>query len=291
MSRPVSESWHVPGVMVRAYVHDRLDEADAWSVEAHLPACADCRRAVAVAVATSPAGASVVAVGTRLLADLPEQRAVPKATPARRGWMLATSGTGARWAWLLAVVVTAGLAVVLDLLGRHHAASGAPGAGGLPPGGWLLAVAPVLPVLGVALSYGPLLDPAYEQAAATPTGGLRLVLWRTLAVLSVSLPVVAVAGWLSGSGAAAGWLLPGLALTALTLALGSVLDLPRAGTLIGAGWLALTLGPAAAGVGTVAAERPPALLWLALSAAGIAAVVIRREAYSRLPLARRAEQR
>ena len=42
----------------------------------------------------------------------------------------------------------------------------------------LLALAPTLPVLGVALAYGPAADPMYEAQLATPMRGLRLVAIR-----------------------------------------------------------------------------------------------------------------
>ena len=57
-----------------------------------------------------------------------------------------------------------------------------------------LAVAPVLPVAGVAAAYGRWADPSHELATTAPFSGLRLLLLRTLAVLVVTTVVTAMAG-------------------------------------------------------------------------------------------------
>jgi hypothetical protein len=43
--------------------------------------------------------------------------------------------------------------------------------------------APLVPLVGVAVAYGPEADPAHELTATAPYSGLRLVLLRTAAVL------------------------------------------------------------------------------------------------------------
>jgi hypothetical protein len=55
----------------------------------------------------------------------------------------------------------------------------------------LLVLAPMLPVLGVALAYGSAADPSHEIQLATPTHGLRLVAIRSVTVLVVSIAIVA----------------------------------------------------------------------------------------------------
>lgn len=110
-------------------------------------------------------------------------------------------------AWLAAVVViTAGA-----IAAAHNLDSGAP----------FLALAPLLPLGGVAGAFGSMPDPVGETALATPAHGASLVVARTLAVLAVTIPVLLVASaflpdvdW-----RAVAWLLPALALTALTTAL------------------------------------------------------------------------
>ncbi|MYY09339.1 hypothetical protein GT204_10555 [Streptomyces sp. SID4919] len=135
--------------------------------------------------------------------------------------------------------------VLLVAFGALLLAHGTGLAGGARP--LLLAVAPALPPLGVALSYGAASDPLHEITAATPAGGLRLLLTRTAAVLLLSLPLLTAAGTLlpaaSGVPGAAAWLLPGLALTTGSLALGSFIGCRRAASLLAGGWLAVAFLP------------------------------------------------
>ena len=59
-----------------------------------------------------------------------------------------------------------------------------------------LALAPLVPLAGVAVSFGPAPDPAGEAGLATPMHGAGLVLRRPIAVLATSL-IVLVAGTLA----------------------------------------------------------------------------------------------
>ncbi|MEQ1701127.1 MAG: zf-HC2 domain-containing protein, partial [Ilumatobacteraceae bacterium] len=106
-----------------------------------------------------------------------------------------------------------------------------------------LALAPLIPVLGVAAAYGPHADRAYEVAVAAPLSGLRLVLLRTITVVvaaaGVSLLTVVAAptrGWLRLA-----WLLPSLATTMTALAVATRLGVRRAATAVGLAWLMLVI--------------------------------------------------
>ncbi|MGW1672368.1 hypothetical protein [Streptomyces sp. NPDC002324] len=96
----------------------------------------------------------------------------------------------------------------------------------------LLLLAPLLPLVWVAVSYGGKADPFAPVVRTTPAGGLRLLLLRTGVVLALCLPLLAAAGLagLSGSLWAAAWLVPCLTLTLATLVLSSYI-----GCLLGAG--------------------------------------------------------
>jgi hypothetical protein len=52
-----------------------------------------------------------------------------------------------------------------------------------------LALAPVVPVIGVAFAYGPSADRSYEVQVAAPLSGLRLVLLRSLTVVVAAAAV------------------------------------------------------------------------------------------------------
>lgn len=140
----------------------------------------------------------------------------------------------------------------------------------------LLTLAPLVPVLGVALSYGAPADRTHEVAVAAPLSGLRLVLLRavTVVVAAAGLTLLGVllapaAGWLRLA-----WLLPSIATTAVTLALGSRLGMRTAAGIVAAAWLVLVVvvaqltDDAAAPFGPIAQATA-----LAVTACAVAALV------------------
>ncbi|MFE0424259.1 zf-HC2 domain-containing protein, partial [Streptomyces sp. NPDC058953] len=142
----------------------------------------------------------------------------------------------------------------------------------------LLALAPALPPAGVAVAYGRHTDPLHEIAAATPSGGLRLLLTRTAVVLAVSVTLLTATGALlpadgTAPGAAA-WLLPALALTSGVLALGSWTGLPVAAAVLTGGWLTAALLPAVGTAPERYGERLAPLLGTAAQGGWAAAAVL-----------------
>ncbi|CAM5381091.1 MULTISPECIES: zf-HC2 domain-containing protein [Streptomyces] len=199
--------------------------------------------------------------------------------------LLWAAGPAVRGAWLPAVLGVAVAALALSY------GAGFPGARAL-----LLAIAPVVPVAGVALSYGPHADPLHEVTAATPGGGLRLALTRTVAVLALSLPLLTLTGLLlpaSGAPAAAAWLLPGLALALASLALASFVGCRAAAGVTGGGWLCAVLAPVAVAPGGATALRLAEQLsrcldgvaaqsaWAAAAVLSATLLTARRPAYDR----------
>ncbi|MGW5236245.1 anti-sigma factor family protein [Streptomyces nodosus] len=253
--------WHAPDDLVTRYADGSLPEPDAWSLEKHLENCGGCATRVSRAVRETAAGPVLADVRQAVLRAAPVSTATVPAAPVRPRpsrvgrWsarplparVLWAAGPTVRGAWLPAVLLVGAGAVALTQWGGFSVVRPL-----------LLAVAPVVPVAGVALSYGPHADPLHEIAAATPSGGLRLLLTRTLAVLAVSLPLLTLAGLLlpaSGAPGAAAWLLPGLTLTLASLALASCVDLRVATALTGGGWLCAVLAPALSGPGGRLTER------------------------------------
>lgn len=230
-------SWHVSEALAARYADGSLPDADAWSLETHLERCGACASRVSRAVGAGDAGMVLGDVRAAVLSEVQGRKAPGREVPVPvLGRVLWAVGPAVRGAWSLAVLLVAAGAVALGY------GAGVTGARVL-----LLAVAPVVPVLGVALSYGPYADPLYEVTAATPRGGLRLLLTRTAAVLCVSLPLLTVAGLLlpgSGGPGAAAWLLPGLALTLVSVALTGPLGCRAATAVAGGGWLCAVLVPA-----------------------------------------------
>ncbi|MEU6240796.1 zf-HC2 domain-containing protein [Streptomyces sp. NPDC047024] len=317
MTKHDASGWHVTDTLAARYADDTLPEPDAWSLEKHLEHCAGCAVRVSGAVRATAAGAVLGDVRAAVLAANPVTAAHPalgttpvtapvRETPVREtpghplrtprprfsrlprlARLLWAAGPAVRGAWLPAVLGVAAGAMLLGLVGGFAQARVV-----------LLAIAPVLPVAGVALSYGPHADPLYEITAATPGGGLRLALTRTTAVLAVSLPLLTLTGLLlpaSGAPAAAAWLLPGLALSLATLALASFTGCRTAAGITAGGWLCAVLAPLPgapeAEVADRLAEQVSRCLdgaaaqgaWAAATVLGAALLAARRPAYDRLP--------
>ncbi|MFD7319964.1 zf-HC2 domain-containing protein [Streptomyces sp. NPDC059875] len=241
----MSAPWHVTDSLAARYASGSAAEPDAWSLEKHVEVCGGCAARVSTAVRAGGAGPVLADVRTALLetvrteaADAPRRRGTGlRLAPASR-WarVLWAAGPALRGSWLVAVLVVVAAAAGL--------AYGAGFRGARPV---LLAVAPVLPLAGVAVSYGRHADPMYEIGVATPSGGLRLLLTRAAAVLGVCVPVLTAAGALlppvTGVPGAAAWLLPGLALTLAALALGSFVGCRAAALTLTGGWLLAVTGP------------------------------------------------
>jgi hypothetical protein len=225
-------SWHAETAVLQAYAEGELDEVRALSVEAHLLACEPCRlqlvdladrprlEAVWDQVAVSIEAPSRT-VAERLLVrfGVPEHRArLVAATPSLSG------------AWLVGVAFS----LVFAVVAAHVGSSGSL---------VFLALAPLLPVAGVAVAYGPWLDPLYEVSLAAPMSNFTLLLLRTSAILASTLALAGAAAlalpgpwWVT-----AAWLLPTLALTVLALALGSYLPQAMAACAVGLGWITVVV--------------------------------------------------
>ncbi|MEV6681664.1 zf-HC2 domain-containing protein [Streptomyces erythrochromogenes] len=274
---------HASARIVGAYARGDEDIAadELWALEAHLETCRVCRDRLAAAVAAQvPAVAVLVdTVWSGLEAELSAAPAVPYARRRRSAGRSARLARRlSRWLtptmapWLAMIATVTVLALVLDLAG--------PGIGSTAGEvSLVLLLAPVLPVLGVAASWSRGLDPAYELTASAPRAGLPLVLRRTAAVLAVLVPVLLVAGWATGV-MLAQWLLPCLAFTSATLALGGVIGVTRAALALVAVWAAVIVAPAlAAGRAAFALQSAGLPAWGLALALGTAVVIARRGAY------------
>ncbi|MFD5227970.1 zf-HC2 domain-containing protein [Streptomyces qaidamensis] len=262
---------HASMRIIDGYARGDTDIAadEVWALEAHLEACRVCRDRLSAAVAAQvPAVADLV--GT-VWSDLEPRLAATASVPRRRrrsAWL-------SRWLtptmvpWLAMAVGVTLIALLLDLAGT-----------GFGDVSLVLLLAPVLPVLGVAASWSRGLDPAYELTASVPRAGLYLVLRRTASVLAVIVPALLVGGWVTGV-TAAQWLLPCLAFTSTTLALGGVIGVTRAAVALVAVWAAVIVAPTLATSRTAVALQAGGLpVWGPVITLGIGVLIARRGAYS-----------
>lgn len=149
----------------------------------------------------------------------------------------------------------------------------------------LLILAPALPVLGVALAYGPSADPLHEVQLATPMRGIRLVAVRAVTVLTVSAVAVGGPAMLAPAARSAAflWLLPALALTSGALALMTWLPPRRAAAVMASVWFAaVVIARVAASADLAAFGRIGQSTALAVAVAGGVVAYTRRSSFDRM---------
>jgi hypothetical protein len=147
-----------------------------------------------------------------------------------------------------------------------------------------LALAPLVPVVSVALAYGPHADRAYEVTVAAPLSGLRLVMLRTITVVVAAtlISLLAVLAAPTHGLLRLAWMLPSFATTATTLALGTRLGLRRAALSVGLAWLVVVIVVAQATDDAVAPFRAAGqLAALVVTAATTAAALAGRRRLDR----------
>ena len=238
-------TWHVAEDDLRAYVRGELAAPMLWSADTHLMSCARCR--AVLAEVSDPVSLDVG--WERLDAELD----VPR--PGFLESLLVRTGVADHTARLLAatpVLRLSWLGAVVAVLVMTVAAAHTVSTASSPS--LFLALAPLLPLAGVALSFGPALDPTYEMTVVAPLHGFRLLLIRTVAVLTtvLCLNVLAMLALPSYGLRALAWLLPALALTATGLALTPRLGPVLAPGLVAGVWVALLVIAEARTEGTLA---------------------------------------
>lgn len=158
---------------------------------------------------------------------------------------LVTATPALRRSWIASVVV----ALVFAVNAANTSAAG--GVEGIVV---FLTIAPLVPLVGVALAFGHAVDPTHEVAVAAPMDGFRLFLVRAITVVAASTGILLLGSVLVRDGGASriAWLLPSLAATSATMALSTRFDPRLAAGIVAATWIGLVVvvsqatGPAAA---------------------------------------------
>lgn len=223
--------WHAEPSLLAAYVEGRLDAVRSASLERHVDTCAACRARVAPLV-TLPAPAwdaiRTEVESPRLPWIFRRLGALGVREP--HSILLAASAS-LRTPWLIGSLVALGFAAL---------ATGASGGAMLWP---FLLVAPLVPVLGVAVAYDSADEPFESLAVSSPFGRPRLILLRAVGVLVTTLPAAVLLGLtLPGPGwVAVAWLGPALAMVLCTLAAAGFTGPRYAAALVTLAWVALVL--------------------------------------------------
>lgn len=225
-------TWHVAEDDLRAYARGELAAPMLWSADTHLLACARCRAQLGEVSDPVALDAGWERLDAELDVPRPgfmESLLVRMGVADHTARLLAATPV-LRRSWLGAVVAVLVITVIVANSVRTDESPA-----------MFLALAPLLPLAGVALSYGPVLDPTYEMAVVSPTHGFRLLLIRTVPVLAVALALngLATLALPSYGLRALAWLLPALALTTTGLALTPRLGPVLAPGLVGGTWIAL----------------------------------------------------
>ena len=254
-------TWHLDPEQAEGYAAGRVGPAFAASAEQHLASCADCR---ALVPAPEPARLERTWEAVLERVDTPQVGAVEsllRRVGVSHGTARLVAATPAlRGAWLVAALVVLVLAVVASVADSTGARA-------------FVALAPVLPVLGVALCFGDRTDPMLEVVAASPYSLLRLLAARTSFVVVTSMvPAALVTPFLPGDRFfAVAWMVPALAMCAVVLAAARHVQPVATATVLSLAWLLATVA-ASSPRGSLVAQHPAAVQLVAVAALAAAAV-------------------
>ena len=238
-------SWHLQVDILRTYATGDIDAAQQYSVETHLLSCARCRSVVGGFTDRSALERTWDVISAEMAAPEPRgiERMLLRLGISDHGARLLAATPSLRRSWLLAVSAVLAIAVLV--------ANGA-------TTGYLffLAVAPLLPLAGIAAAYGPGIDATYEISLAAPISSFRLLLIRSVAVLvaTVGLGGIAAVFLPDFDWSVTAWLLPSLGLVTASLALSTIMHPLRAAASVAGAWVFAVGGAAWAGTGDVAAR-------------------------------------
>ena len=271
-------SWHVQSDLLRSYASGGIDTTLRFSVETHLLSCSTCRSTIAGFVDRGTLDKTWDAIEAEMAAPRPAgiERLLVRLGIADHIARLLAATPSLRRSWLIAIGAVLALTVAVANGAEH---------------GYLffLAVAPMLPLAGIAAAFGPGIDPTYEIGLAAPIRGFRLLLIRSIAVLASTMVLSAIAAlFLPGlHWSMAAWLLPSLALVTASLALSTVVRPLQAAVSVAALWTVVIAGAGLVAAGETAARTvfgevlQVGVLIVTLGAGAV--LVARRDAFERGP--------
>jgi hypothetical protein len=260
--------WHVTDEELLHYAAGECAPPLLWSTEAHLTACPACRIRL-----TALADPREVAVGWSRL-----DAALDAPVPGRLERLLLHVGVANDMARLLVVTPILRVSWLVSIaMTLAFSAASARLADTMSTPIVFLALAPLLPLAGIAACFGPRVDPSYEIALVAPLQTFRLLLLRCAVVLTTTcLLSLAAALALPDYGLVAlGWVLPSLTLTLLSLALTPRFGPVTAAIVIIAGWIVLLAGTVEPDTGSSVVFALGGQLTLAAVGASTAAVLPR----------------
>jgi hypothetical protein len=228
-------SWHADDTSLAAYANGQIDDASAYSIEAHLVRCTVCQ--LRATHAANPVRLSLAwdAIADRIDAPKPGivERGLLRLGVRDHLARLLSATPALRLPWIAAVAITLAFTVLTTIANRGQGGSVL----------LFLIIAPLVPLAGVATSFGPSSDPTYEVGIAAPMRASYLLLVRASATVGASILITAIAavtvpgmGW-----RAVAWLLPAFALSTGSLALATAMSPITASASLAGAWV-VTVG-------------------------------------------------
>lgn len=223
-------TWHASDATLQDWVTGTCGHAVSASVDQHVVHCERCRMRVAALVPaeTLASGWDTVLAAVEMPRPSLVARCLDRLGVSPSDTMVVAAAPVLRVAWVAGLIAVLGFTLFAATAGSDSAVS------------VFLAVAPLIPVAGVAGAYGPSADPSYETVLAAPYPMIRLVLLRTASVLAAALPLTVVAGLVLpiSTAAAVAWLLPAAGFTVGVLAASAWVDPTHAAVAFGVAWVA-----------------------------------------------------
>lgn len=260
------QEWHVDGETLAGYAAGTTGAVMLSSIETHLVNCEACRTALAAHVSTGGP------IDDRVWAGIADRIDTGNRTFTRSSRLLHVSISSPPLALasaLLAALLVAFVVVASSAEPRHATTI-------------LVSFGPLVPLLGARLAFGGWVDPAGKMAPAAPLAAGRVAATRALVVAAIAclaglalspLTTMTVADSLV-------WLLPGLALSAATVAIATFVEATVPTVAFAVGWL-LVAGAwlrdvprslRGVSVDGIATERPAVQLALVLATLACACV-------------------
>ena len=243
----MQQEWHIDADDLAGYVAGTSRSTARSSIEAHLVTCESCRSALTDHVAGREYAGTVTAGPTtddvvtddRMWSAIVDRVDGGNRVLARSSRLLHVSVSSPPLA--LATTLLAGLLIVFVCLARADAPRFATTV--------LVALGPLVPLIGAGLAFGRHVDPAGAMATSAPLAASRVAATRALVVTIVACAVGLMVSPLTTLGPADSlvWLLPALAVTAVTVAISTYVDSTVPTVVFAAAWL-LVVGAWLSGV-------------------------------------------
>jgi hypothetical protein len=264
--------WHIDDAAAAAYGRRQLGPVQRASLETHAVRCERCRaRLVASSTGpsqrpidadrlwsriesrvSSPTPGLVSRMLLRLGAPMSDVVVLQSVAAQSRPWTIATT----------LVLVAAALAAMLGPVDAAHYT--------------FVLVAPLVPALGVAVTYRLVPSGVDLVERAAPFSPARMLLWRTAYVVAAAVPLTVLAGMLvlPDPLMALGWLLPAAACTSCVAAAATWTDPVRPAAVVALVWVAVVVSWSVRDATGAITALPTQLAAVAIVAA--ASVVLQR---------------